>query len=146
MEHLRSETLSDAQKVYQVKVMKVFLQVSFSIVKLVVFKEILEENGHRLCTQRYMIDLTPFILNEELTQIKSEINDKLVSVIFDGITDICEALAVVISFIGDSWVIQQRSIGIQLLAKSLSGKEISHEVICLLSTKFGIGPNTSFLQ
>ena len=135
MEHLRGETLSDAQQVYLVKVMKVFSQASFPLVKLDVFKEILEEIGHRLCTQWYLIDLTPFILNEKLTQIKSEINDNLVSAVF-----FCEALAFVIRFIGDSWVIQQRSIEIQLLAKNLSGKEIAHEVISLLSTKFGIGP------
>ena len=53
---------------------------------------------------------------------------------------ICEALAIVIRFISDSWVIKQRLIRIQLLAKSLSGEKIACEVINLLSTKFGIGP------
>ena len=140
VEHLRGETLPEAQQVYRVKVMKAFLQAGVPLAKLDVFKEILEENGYRLCTQRYMFDLIPYILNEEVAHIKSEINGKFVGVVFDGTTHICEALAVVIRFISDSWVIEQRLIGIQLLAKSLSGEEIAREVISLLSTKFGIGP------
>ena len=126
--------------VYRVKVMKAFLQAGVPFAKLDVFKEILEENSYRLCTQRYMFDLVPFILNEEVAQIKSEINGKFVGVKFDGTAHICEALAVVIWFISDSWVIRQHLIGIQLLAKSFSGEEIAREVISLLSTKFGFGP------
>ena len=102
MEHLRGETLSEAQQVYRITVMKAFLHAGVPLAKLDVFKEILEENGYRLCTQQYMFDLIPFILNEEVAQIKSEINGKFVGVIFDGTTHICEALAVVIRFISDS--------------------------------------------
>jgi len=82
-----------------------------------------------------------FILNEQLAEIIREIDGKFVGVIFDGTTHTCEALAVVIRFISDDFVIQQCLIGIQLLAKSLSGEEIAREVINLLSAKFGIGPN-----
>ena len=78
-----------------------------------------------------MFDLIPFILSEEVAQIKGKINGKFVGVVFDGTTHICEALAVVIRFISDSWVIEQCLIGIQLLAKSLSGEEIAREVIDL---------------
>ena len=74
MEHLRGETLPEAQQVYRIKVMKAFLQAGVPLAKLDVFKEILEENGYRLCTQRYIFDL---ILNEEIAQIKSEINASL---------------------------------------------------------------------
>ena len=106
MEHLRGETLPEAQQVYRIKVMKSFLQAGAPLAKPDVFKEILEVNGYRLCTQRYMFDLIPFILNEEVAQIKSEINSKFVGVIFDGTTHICEAFAVVIRFISDSEVIE----------------------------------------
>ena len=74
MEHLKGETLHKAQQVYRIKVMKAFLQAGAPLAKLDVFKEILEENGYRLCTLQYMFDLIPFILNEEVAQIKSEIN------------------------------------------------------------------------
>ena len=77
MEHHRGETLPEAQQVYQVKVMKAFLQAGVPLSKLDVFKEILEENGYRLCTQWYMFDLIPFLLNEEAAPIKSEIKASL---------------------------------------------------------------------
>ena len=80
-EHLRGETLPEAQQVYRVKVMKTFLQAGVPIAKLDVFREILEENGYRPCTQRYMFDLIPFILNEQLAEIKREIDGKFVGVI-----------------------------------------------------------------
>ena len=50
----------------------------------------------------------------------------------------CETLAVVIRFISDSWITENL---IQLLAKSLAGKEITCEVISLPLTEFGIGLN-----
>ena len=56
------------------------------LAKLDVFKEILEENSYCLCTQQYMFDLIPFILNEEVAQIKSELDAKFVGVVFDGAT------------------------------------------------------------
>lgn len=70
--------------------MKAFLQAGVPLAKVDVFKEILEESGYCLCTQRYMFDLIPFILNEEVAQIKSEINGKFVSVVFVGTTHMCE--------------------------------------------------------
>ena len=48
---------------------------------------------------------------------------------FDGTTHTCEALAIVIRFVSDPWVIEQRLIRIQLLAKSLSGEEIARKLI-----------------
>ena len=125
MEHPRGETLPETQQVYRVEVMKVFLQAGMPLAELYVFKEILEENGYHLCTQRYMFDLIPFILNEEVAQIKSELRESLsVSYLMEQHIGICEALAVVIRFISDSWVIEQPLIGIQLPAKSLLGEEI----------------------
>ena len=85
--------------------------------------------------------MIPFILNEEIAQIKSEINEKFLGVTFDGTTHTCEALAIVIGYVSDSWELEQRLIGIQLLAKSLLGEEIAREVITVLSTKFGTGQN-----
>ena len=51
--------------------MKTSLQAGVPLAKLDVFKEIPEENRYCLRNQRYMFDLIPFILNEEVGQIKS---------------------------------------------------------------------------
>ena len=38
---------------------------------------------------------------------------------------VCEAFAVVVQFVSDTWNIEQQLIKIQLLAKALTGKEIA---------------------
>ena len=60
------------------------------------------------------------------------------SVIFVGTCHLREALALVLRFVNDDFCIQQRVIRMQLLAKSLSGNEIAHELITILSTELGI--------
>ena len=82
--------------------MKTFLQAGVPLSKLDGFKEILEENGYQLCTRRYLFDLIPFIQNEEVAQVKREINGKFLGVVFDGTMHTSEALAIVIRFLSDS--------------------------------------------
>ena len=74
-----------------------------------------------------MYDLVPFIVNEEVSRIKNEIQGKSLGVIFDGTTHICEAFAIVVRFISDSWTIEHRLIKIQLLAKCLIGQEVARK-------------------
>ena len=97
----------------------------------------MEETGYRLCDRRFLYDLIPFVVKEE-AQIKDEIKNKHVGIIFDGTTHTCEALAVVLRFISDSFIIEQRLVRIQLLAKSLNGEEVARELINVLSTTLGI--------
>ena len=107
--------------------------------KLVYFRDLLEENAFRLTDRRHMSDLIPFILEEEQARIKNEIAGKAVSVIYDGTTRLGEALAIVLRYVGNDWTIQQRLVGLNLLAKSLTGKEIVCELVSVLSTTYGIG-------
>ena len=55
-----------------------------------------------------MSDLVPFILSEEQTKIKGEIEGRDVSVIFDGTTRLGETMAVVVCFVSDEWTLEQR--------------------------------------
>ena len=64
---------------------------------------------------------------------------KSVSVIFDGTTRLGEVMAIVIRFVDDSFVIQQRLIRLQLLVKSMTGEEIARELINTLSAQYSIG-------
>jgi len=88
-----------------------------------------------------MSDLVPFVLKEDKSVIKKEVDAKDVSVIFDSTTQLGEALAIVVRFITDEWIIEHRLVKIQLLAKSLTGKEIARELIHVLVTEYGIGSN-----
>ena len=75
---------------------------------------------------------------------KTEIRNKHVGVIFDGTTHTCEALAIVLRFMSDTFTIEQRLVRIQLLAKSLSGEEVARELIHVLSTSIGISSQFVF--
>ena len=60
---------------------------------------------------------------------------------FNGTTHTCEALAIILRYVSESWSIEQRLIRIQLLAKSLNGEEIARELINVVSITLGIGSN-----
>lgn len=64
--------------------------------KLDILRDILEEKALRLADTRHMLDLIPFILDEEQEMIREEIKGKFVSVIFDGTFRQGEVLAVVL--------------------------------------------------
>jgi len=135
--HLQGETLPQAQQIYRVKVLKAFLRTGIPLNKIGPFRQLLEEIGHRLCDRRFMNNLIPFVVKEQ-TQVKDEIRNKHVGVIFDGTTHVCEALAIVLRFISDSFTAEQRLVRIQLPAKSLTEEEAARELIHVLSTSLGI--------
>jgi len=123
--HPKGETLPVSQQVFRVKVMKTFLQAGVPLSKIKVFRDLLEETSFRLCERRILYDLISFIVDKEMSQIKGEIKGKGLEVIFDDNTHVCEAFAVVVQFVSDTWNIEQQLIKIQLLAKALTGKEIA---------------------
>ena len=100
-------------------------------------QDLLEEGGYRVCDRMLLYDLIPFVVKEEM-QIKDEIKNKHVGVIFDGTTHTCDALAITLRFISDSFTVEQRLVRVQLLAKSQTGEEIARELISVLSTSIGI--------
>lgn len=67
---------------------------------------LLEESGFKLTGSQHLRELIPCILNREKKQIKDELGEKNVSIIFDGTTHVCEAMCIVLRYI--DWKIQQR--------------------------------------
>ena len=125
-------------RVYRVKVVTTFLKAGVPLSKLDTFLELLEENAAGFRTAPTYI---PFIRQQEQASIQKEISGKNVSVIFDGTTHICEALAIILRFVGDQYQIQQRAVRVMLLGKSLTGEELAHQLIVCLSTELGIKPD-----
>ncbi len=99
------------------------MQLSVPLAKLDLFRDILEENAFQLTDRRHMSDLVPFILTQEQADVKSENTGSPLSVIFDGTTHLGEAMAIVVRFVDDSFVIKQRLIRLQLLAKSMRRRD-----------------------
>lgn len=138
--HLRGETLPEDQQIYRVKVVTAFLKAGVALNKLDSFRDILEDNAFRLSDRRNMHDYIPFILKEEESRIRSEIQGQQLSVIFDGTSRLGEALAVILRFVAD-WSLQQRLVRVQMLSKSLTGEEIAKELISVLSVTYSIHSN-----
>ena len=136
--HGRGETLPEQQQVFRVKVVKTFLQAGVPLSKVDQFRSLFEETGYRLTDRRFMFDLIPFILEEEKARIKQSLQGQFLSVIFDGTSHSGEALAVLVRFVNDSFEIQQQLLAIQLLSKSLTGEEIAHELVQVLSVFYSI--------
>ncbi len=135
--HPTGETLSEAQRVFRVKVITTFLKAGVPINKLEDFREVLEQNSYRLADKRGMYDLIPFVLEDEQSQIKAELSGRNVSIIFDGTTRLGEALAIIVRFV-KNWSVQQRLSCVQMLVKSMTGEEIAREIVNTLSVEYGI--------
>ena len=65
------------------------MQAGIPLNKIGPLRELLEETGYRLCDRRFLYDLIPFVVKEEEAQIKDEIKNKHVDIIFDGTTHTC---------------------------------------------------------
>ena len=63
------------------------------------------------------------------------------AVIFDGTTHVCEAMVVVLRYVDDDWKIKQLVCRLMLLAKSMTGEEVAHQLIATLSTELSIPAN-----
>ena len=83
-----------------------------------------------------MFDLIPFILEEEKQNIKLLIQGKWLSIIFDDTSHCGDALAILVRYIDDSWNVQL--LCIRMLSKSLTGEEITHDLIQVLLVNYSI--------
>ena len=108
--HPVGETLPMEQRIYRLKVLRSFLRAAIPLSKLDAFRDLLEENALRLTDRHHMSDLIPVLYSQEQDDIKSEISNRSISIIFDGTTRLGEALAIVVRFVDDSFIIQQRLI------------------------------------
>ena len=77
-------------------------------------------------------------MEEEKACIKQSIQGQFLSVIFDGTSHSGEALAILVHFVNNSWIIEQQLLAIQLLSKSLTGEEIAHELVQIISVSYSI--------
>ena len=138
--HPSGETLSEAHKLWRVKVVTTFMKAGVPLAKVDHFRELLEENAYSLTDRRGICDLIPFVQSKEQQQIKAELEGKKISIIYDGTTRLGEALVIVVRFT-DNFVIKQRLIRFMTLAKSMTGEEIARELISALSVGYGITPD-----
>ena len=84
-----------------------------------------------------MRELVPFISTEERSRVNSEINGKIISLIFDGTSRLGEVLALVVRFV-DDWKLVKRLVHLEFVEKSITGKKVAREIINILAVPLGI--------
>ena len=130
-EHPIGETLSEEVRFYRIKVVTSFLKAGVPLSKIDCFHDLLEENAFQISQAFYLSQLVPFIHQQEIDQ-------KEISIIFDGTTHVCEALVILVRFVDEKWNIQQCLVKLMLLAKSLTGEEVARQLIVSRTTELGI--------
>ena len=139
--HPSGETLPDSTRVYRVKVVTALLKAGVPLSKLDSFRDLLEENAYALTDSSHLRRLIPFILQDEISKLKQDINGRHVSIIFDGTTHVCEAFVIVLRYIDKDWVLKQRVCRLMLLAKSITGEECARQLVTAVSTELSIAPD-----
>ena len=98
-ENPKGETLPEEQRLYRIRVVRTFLLAGVPLNKLHIFKELLEEHAYRLTDRRRMSDIIPFVLKQEKEEIGKEINEKSISISFDGTSWLGEVFVIVVRFV-----------------------------------------------
>lgn len=143
--HPVGETLPEADKMWRVDVVNHFLRAGVALSKVDRLRPLLEKNALRLVSARHLYALLPFIQEQEKKRIKEEVAGHDVSIIFDGSTRLGEALAIILRFVDFNheqriYVIKQRLVRLQVLAKSLKARELARLILVCLNNQFQIMP------
>ena len=101
-------------------------------------REAVEEHAFSLSASTNLRQLIPFVLENEINQLKKRISGRHVGIIFDGTTHVCEAFVVLLRYVTQNWIIKQEVCRMMLLAKSLTGEEVARQLIASLSTQLSI--------
>ena len=136
--HPVGESLPSDIRVRRVKVVEALLKAGIPLAKADCLRELLEEDSPALTSATNLSQLLPFILHNEIEKLKGEVQGRPVSIIFDGTTHACEAMVILLRFVDDQWIIQQRVCSLKLLAKSLRGEEVAQQIVSIISQELGI--------
>ena len=136
--HPVGEGLPECTRVYRVNVVTAMLKSGLPIHKIDCFRSLLEEHAFSLTSSSNLRQIIPFIHKNEMEKIKEAVDKKHVSIIFDGTTHVCEAMVIVVRYVTDDWLINQRVCRLMLLAKSMTGEEVARQIIMVLTAELGI--------
>ena len=144
----KDNTLPLAEQAYRQEVVEEFLKAGIPIGKVDGLRPLLEKNGYRLPHSAHLGQYVSLIFKQEVERIKKELSlpgedmTRDVSVIFDGSTRQGEAIAIILRFINDDWMITQRLIRIDICSKSVNSEELARVLNEALCVEFGIKANS----
>lgn len=73
--------------------------------------------------------------------MKELISGQPISVIFDGTTTVCEAIAIIFRVVDKDFTIHQRLVSLKLSGKALSGEQVAHSLLSILSVFYQVQPH-----
>ena len=145
-EHLVGEHLPEAEQVFRVKVVSAFLRAAVPLSKLQFLRKLFE-GGFLLTDRRSSFDPITFIKKREREDVAGEIAGHNISIIFDDTFHLGEALCIVVWYVSnvtDEFSVKQRLVALKMLQKSLTGEEITCELISTLSVEDHVTPTALF--
>ena len=138
----KGETLPYEMHLFRYDLVESFLQAGIPISKINLLRPFLEKYGHRLTTRGHLSEIIPQVIEREKEILKTKIAPQDgFSLIFDGKSRLCKALAIVIWSIDKNWNIQERLVRLETLAKSLKHQELAQRLIQCLAVDYSIHPN-----
>ena len=111
----KGSTLSDSTLAFRIDCLKTFMSGGVPLFKLDHFRPLLEQHGERLTASQHMADLIPMIRDKEVGDTKAFLSNRKyrhISIIFDGTTHVCEAMAIIARCVDEDFTIHQRLINI----------------------------------
>lgn len=112
------ETLPISTRTYRVNVVTTLLKAGIPLYKVDYLRDLLEENAYSLCDSTHLHSLVPFILQDQTSKLKGDIAGKPVAIIFFGTTHV-RGIRYFLAL---------------MIAKSLTGEEVSRQLVTALST------------
>ena len=131
--HPTGETLPDSTRVY---IVTALLKAGVPLSKLDSFRDLLEENAYALSDSSHLRHLVPFILKDEMSSLRHDIDGRHVAIIFDGSTHVCKAFVIVLRYVDKDFVIKQCGCRLMLLAKSITGEEVARQLKLLCQQSY----------
>lgn len=108
-------------------------------------RPLLEKNGYRLTESTHQGQYISIVLRRKIEQIKEELalpgqvgltGD--ISIIFDGSTRQGKAIAIIVRFLDNNWLIIQRLVRINVCSKSVNADELAQVLNQCLAVDYGI--------
>ena len=121
------------------------MKAGLAVTKIDQLRPLLEKHHLRLVSAQHLYNLIPFVREQERAAVKAEVAGRELSVIFDRSTRLSEAVVIIVRFAQYDeerrlFVIKQRIVSMQMLAKSLNAQELARELVVCLANELQVTP------
>ena len=143
--HPSGENLPESTRLYRLRVTHCLVEAGIPLYKITgSFRDLLEENGHRLTAGSHLSECIPVVHSMYVKQVSAELEGVPVSIIFDGSTRLGEAFALVVRFVTTDLKICQQLLSLKCVAKSMSASDVSGLLVDVLMENFHLSRRNIF--